>query len=186
MRKFLVALLILFSVSTLCAAPPVIIVGPTGDTTIKTASATILLKIDGSVTIKGPAIDLLLPGAAPKPDDPKPDDANPDKPDPLIERIGTLYGSLADPGKAEKTQNLSQMWRKAILLADSCDTLGDLNTKIKSMQALKEADLLPIREAIRDELARELGTSTRTPLDKPKARTLFDRIATALDKAVSE
>ena len=184
--RFAFALLALLVTGAAYADPPKITISPSGDTTIKSGLSIITLKADGTVSIKGPNVDLTLPGAITPsdPEKPTPPPIAPEK-DPLADLIGTLYGSLQEDGKAEKTKTLSQVWLKAVALVDKCDTMGDLHGEIKKLTTLKDDDLGPIREAIRDEIARELGNKASTKIDKVKARALFGRVAAALEKAVS-
>ena len=194
MRLTFAACAIIF-LGTAQAEPPKIIISPAGETVIKSALATITLKADGSVLIKGPNIDLTLPGnAAPvdpiAPSDPvKPTPAPVDpiapEADPLVELVGTLYGSLQEEGKAEKTKALSQVWLKAVALVDKAETVGDIVAEMNKIQTLKAEDIKPIREYLRDEVLKELGNKSSAKLEKAKARALFARIAAALEKAVS-
>ena len=163
-------------------APPAVSVSPTGEVSIKSGANLVIIKPDGSVVVKGPSVDLAFPGGngpAPAPE------ILPDQPDPLHEAIGTLYGSLQEESKAEKAKALQATWLKAIALVESSATLGDFTQKLKVLQTLKDDDLAPIRERIRDEIAAVLGRDPKATLDKAKARALFSRIAAGLEKAVS-
>ena len=175
------------------AEPPKIIITPAGETVIQLTQGTITVKADGSMSIKGPNIDLALPGVAAPVDPIAP--INPIKPnppvdpiapevDPLAELVGTLYGSLQEEGKAEKTKALSQVWLKAVALVDKAETVGDIVAEMNRIQTLKAEDIKPIREYLRDEVLKELGSKSSAKLDKAKARALFARIASALQKAV--
>ena len=161
------------------AEPPKIIITPAGETVIQLTQGTITVKADGSMSIKGPNIDLTLPGVA-APIDPIAPEA-----DPLAELVGTLYGSLQEEGKAEKTKALSQVWLKAVALVDKAETVGDIVAEMNRIQTLKAEDIKPIREYLRDEVLKELGSKSSAKLDKAKARALFARIASALQKAVN-
>jgi hypothetical protein len=140
----------------------------------------VTVKTDGSVIVKGPSVDLSFPGG----NGPAPE-ILPNQPDPLHEIIGTLYGSLQEEGKEAKVRELQTTWLKAVSLVDKVETLGELTTKLKAVQTLRDDDLIPIRERIRDEIGNILGKDPKATLDKAKARALFSRIAAALEKAVS-
>jgi len=193
--RFAFAFLALLVTGAAYADPPKITISPSGDTTIKSGLSIITLKADGTVSIKGPNVDLTLPGnAAPvdpiAPSDPvKPTPAPVDpiapEADPLVELVGTLYGSLQEEGKAQKTKALSQVWLKAVALVDKAETVGDIVAEMNKIQTLKAEDIKPIREYLRDEVLKELGNKSSAKLEKAKARALFARIAAALEKAVS-
>jgi hypothetical protein len=161
-------------------APPSVSVSPTGEVTIKSGVNLVTVKTDGSVIVKGPSVDLSFPGG----NGPAPE-ILPNQPDPLHEIIGTLYGSLQEEGKEAKVRELQTTWLKAVSLVDKVETLGELTTKLKAVQTLRDDDLIPIRERIRDEIGNILGKDPKATLDKAKARALFSRIAAALEKAVS-
>ena len=173
------------------AEPPKIIITPAGETVIQLTQGTITVKADGSMSIKGPNIDLTLPGVAAPVDPIAPIKPNPPvdpiapEADPLAELVGTLYGSLQEEGKAEKTKALSQLWLRAVALVDKAETVGDIVAEMNRIQTLKAEDIKPIREYLRDEVLKELGSKSSAKLDKAKARALFARIASALQKAVS-
>jgi hypothetical protein len=172
------------------AEPPKIIITPAGETVIQLTQGTITVKADGSMSIKGPNIDLALPGVAAPVDPIAPIKPNPPidpiapEADPLAELVGTLYGSLQEEGKAEKTKALSQVWLRAVALVDKAETVGDIVAEMNRIQTLKAEDIKPIREYLRDEVLKELGSKSSAKLDKAKARALFARIASALQKAV--
>ena len=180
MRIFFSFLLVVGLAGASLGAPPSVSVSPTGEVTIKSGVNLVTVKSDGSVIVKGPSVDLSFPGG----NGPAPE-ILPDQPDPLHEIIGTLYGSLVDDAKAEKARALQTTWLKAVSLVDKVETLGELTTKLKAVQTLKDDDLAPIRERIRDEIGNILGKDPKATLDKAKARALFSRIAAALEKAVS-
>lgn len=163
-------------------APPSVSVSPTGEVSVKSGANLVIIKADGSVVVRGPSVDLTFPGGNGPPPAPE---ILPDQPDPLHEAIGTLYGSLQEESKAEKAKALASIWLKSIPLVDKSETLGDFTQKLKVLQTLKDDDLAPIRERIRDEIASVLGRDPKATLDKAKARALFSRIAAALEKAVS-
>lgn len=181
--RFMFSLFLLGGVMGACfGAPPSVSVSPTGDVSIKSGANLVTIKADGSVVVKGPSVDLSFPGGngpAPAPE------VLPDQPDPLHEAIGTLYGSLQEEGKEAKARALQTTWLKAVSLVDKVETLGELTTKLKAVQTLKDDDLAPIRERIRDEIGAVLGKDPKATLDKAKARALFSRIASGLEKAVS-
>ena len=182
MRVMLSLFVLVGIVGASFGAPPSVSVSPTGDVSIKSGANLVTVKADGSVVVKGPLVDLSFPGGngpAPAPE------ILPDQPDPLHEAIGTLYGSLVDDAKAEKARALQTTWLKAVSLVDKVETLGELTIKLKAVQTLKDDDLAPIRERIRDEIGSILGKDPKAPLDKAKARALFSRIASGLEKAVS-
>lgn len=184
MKRILVVCFLFFGGSVF-AGPPKLTVLPSGELQIVTGATVLVVKSDGSVTVKSPAIDLTIPASnGPITPDIKPDPVKPVT-DPIADQIGLRYGSSTEENKAEKTKGLSSLWFRAVSLVDTCQTLGELNVQLKKLQTLADNDLAPIREFIRDQIAEQLGTNLSAPLDKAKARALFTRFATALEKAVS-
>jgi hypothetical protein len=181
MRWLLTIVLLAFGGSLFADAPKVQ-VSPSGEVRVQSGLNSFLVKPDGSAVLKWFGVELSL-GGSDKPIEPVVP-VDPSKPDPLQEQLGTLYGSLQEQGKAEKTKALSTVWLKAVTLVDQCSTLGEITASIKKIQTLEDQDLAPLREAIRDEVAAQLGKDPKASLDKAKARALFSRIATGLEKAV--
>lgn len=178
--RSLLSVLLLLSTSLLAqSAPPKLTVSPTGELTIVTGGTTLVVKADGSVTVKSPAIDLTIPATdnpAPKPVDP----VNPVKPDELASMVGTLYGSDADPGKEAKAKTLTTFWYKALSIVDGANTYGDLKKSLSQIPTLPATDLKAIRDLFRDELKKAMGPDP-DPVDKVKTRELFARFAKALE-----
>lgn len=181
MRWLLTIVLLAFGGSLFADAPKVQ-VSPSGEVRVQSGPNFFSVKQDGTATLKWFGVELVLSGLD-KPSEPVVP-VDPTKPDPLYEQLGTLYGSLQDQAKAEKTKALSTIWLKAVSLVDQCSTLGEITAAIKKIQTLEDQDLSPLREAIRDEIAAQLGKDPKASLDKAKARALFSRIATGLEKAV--
>jgi hypothetical protein len=189
MRLFL-SVLVLLASSLLSYAEPPKVTFPPGNMVVNHGKATVEFLPDGSVKIASPLINIVIPGlAVPNPPDPVNPDIKPGPVKPVLDliadQIGLRYGSSTEENKAEKTRTLSSLWFRAVSLVDTCQTLGDLNVQLKKLQTLGDNELAPIREFIRDQIAEQLGVNMVTPLDKPKARALFTRFATALEKAVS-
>lgn len=175
--RSLLSVIFLLSTSLLAqSAPPKLTVSPTGELTIVTGGTTLVVKADGSVTVKSPAIDLTIPAA----DNPGPKPVVPVKPDELASMVGTLYGSDADPAKETKAKSLTTFWYKALSIVDGSSTYGDLKKSLSQIPTLPATDLKAIRDLFRDELKKAMGPDG-DPVDKVKTRELFTRFAKALE-----
>jgi len=126
----------------------------------------------------------------PKPDDnkPKPDDNKPYPPDnPLATTLRGVYGGIQESDKAESVKRLRQIYELAIVQSDNPEfkTLGQLYANVKSaaIQSIRNDRIVPIREAIANELDSILGTDASKLLDpsmRLNCKQAFKMVSNAL------
>jgi hypothetical protein len=160
------------------AAPPVIRVEP-NQTTIKQNSITITIQQDGSILVKGPTIDLVLPGTnspLPLPPDPKP---VPDE-DILKSAVQSIYGGLQESTKAADALALARSYRA--INWHQITTVGDLANSLRGV--VPATRFAPVRERTGREILALFGDDPDQQITndmKDKGRVLFARIATILE-----
>jgi hypothetical protein len=155
------------------AVPPAIRVEP-GQTVIKNDDVTIVIKSDGSITIKGSAIDLTLPASQPKPD------VAPEK-DALKEAIFSIYGGLQEPQKAVDAAAIAKNYRS--LEWHKIQTVGDLAAALRGV--VPATRFAPVRERISREILAIFGDNPDTAITddtQAKGRALFARLAGILEE----
>jgi hypothetical protein len=163
----MIAFLVLF-------APPSIRVEPS-QTTIRSNETTITVSADGSILIKGPSIDLILPAAsAPKPE------VIPEK-DPLQESIFSIYGGLQEPQKAQDAAAIAKKYKS--LEWHKIQTVGDLASTLRGV--VPATRFAPVRERISREIVSVFGddpSATVTDEMQVKGRALFAKLAGILEE----
>lgn len=126
----------------------------------------------------------------PKPDDnkPKPDDNKPNPPyNPLATTLRGIYGGIQESDKAESVKRLRQIYELAIVQSDNPEfkTLGQLYANVRSaaVQSIRNDRVVPIREAIANELDNMLGTDAAKLLDpsmRLNCKQAFKMVSNAL------
>lgn len=163
----MIAFLVLF-------APPSIRVEP-NQTTIRSNETTITVNADGSILIKGPSIDLILPAAsAPKPE------VLPEK-DPLQDSIFSIYGGLQEPQKAQDAAAIAKKYKS--LEWNKIQTVGDLANVLRG--AVPATRFAPVRERISREIVVIFGDNPDTAITdemQAKGRALFAKLAVILEE----
>lgn len=126
----------------------------------------------------------------PKPDDnkPKPDDNKPIPPEnPLATTLRGIYGGLQESDKSESIKRLRQIYELAVVQSDNPEfkTLGQLYANVRSaaIQSIRNDKVVPIREAIANELDNMLGTEASKLLDpamRLNCKQAFKMVSNAL------
>lgn len=126
----------------------------------------------------------------PNPDDkkPNPDDNKPVPPEnPLATTLRGIYGGLQESDKAESVRRLRQIYELAVVQSDNPEfkTLGQLYSNVRSaaIQSIRNDKVVPIREAIANELDNMLGTDATKLLDpamRSNCKKAFKLVSDAL------
>lgn len=164
------------------AAPPTIRVEP-NQTTIRQNQITITIAQDGSILIKGPTIDLILPGGnLPVPPVPGPD-APPDE-DILRNAVLSIYGGLQEQTKSADALALAKSYRA--LNWHQLTTVGDLANALRGV--VPATRFAPVRERTGREILAVFGDDPDAQITdemKTKGRALFARIATIFEECAN-
>lgn len=127
---------------------------------------------DGSVLVKSPAINLVIPAFDAEPVNPPADD--------LRDALSAIYGADQDQLKKPKLAALIKSYEAALQSLDQVKTLSDLAQSLTKAQSLKADDLRPLRDRIAKEIESTLGTDAESPLDVAAAKTLLQKLITTL------
>ena len=127
------------------------------------------------------------PDPVPNPKPPRPPTPPPPPDSPLATTIKSIYGGLQESDKSVNVKRLGQVYELAVVEADNAQykTLGQLYGSIRSaaIQSIKNDKIVPIREAIANELDNFLGTDGSKPLDastRANCKAAFKLVATIL------
>lgn len=129
-------------------------------------------------------------GPAPGPTPPNPPPPPPNPPaDPLADTLRSLYGADQSRTKKDDCLQLAAVYKLAVDVTDdtSLTTAGDLFGKVAAAGrlAVPLPRLQPIREAIANELTKQLGDDAGAKLDataRGKAKAQFSRMARLLEE----
>jgi hypothetical protein len=154
----------------LCIPPQVEITAK--GTKITQGQITITVLPDGSVLVKSPSANLVLPAADAEPVVPPADD--------LIDALRAIYGADQDQLKKAKLAVLIKSYESALLSLDQAKTLSDLAQSMTKAQSLKADDLRPLRDRIAKEIESTLGTDAEAPLDVAAAKTFLKKLINTL------
>jgi hypothetical protein len=154
----------------LCIPPQVEITGK--GTKITQGQITITVLPDGSVLIKSPSANLVLPAADAEPVNPPADD--------LIDALRAIYGADQDTAKKAKLASLIKSYQAALESLDKVSTVADFAQALSKSQTLKAADLRPLRDRIAQEIQSTLGTDPDVALDVTVAKLLLQKLITTL------
>ena len=127
---------------------------------------------DGSVLVKSPAINLVIPAADAEPVNPPVDD--------LADALKAIYGADQDQLKKAKLAALIKSYEATLQSIDKAATVADLAQSLSKSQTLKPADLRPLRDRIAQEIQTTLGTDPDVALDVTVAKTLLQKLITTL------
>jgi len=154
----------------LCIPPQVEITGK--GTKITQGQITITVLPDGSVLVKSPSINLVIPAADAEPVNPPADD--------LADALRAIYGADQDGNKKAKLAALIKSYQAALESLDKVATVADFAQALSKSQSLKAADLRPIRDRIAQEIQVTLGTDPDAALDSVAAKTLLQKLINTL------
>lgn len=184
MKKLLVVVFLLLG-SLVQAGPPKLTVSSNGELQIVTGGTVLVVKTDGSVIVKSPAIDLTIPPSdGPNPPGPVPPVPNPDK---LEASIKALYGALQEPNRAKDAKALAGAWKYAADVAASplVNTPGDILTlwSSKGKELSGPGALQSIQERIETEVDALFPDQDKalTQEQRIQAAALFRKIAGILE-----
>jgi hypothetical protein len=154
----------------LCIPPQVEITGK--GTKITQGQITITVLPDGSVLVKSPSANLVLPAADAEPVNPPADD--------LADGLKAIYGADQDGNKKAKLASLIKSYQAALESLDKAATVADLAQSLSKSQTLKPADLRPLRDRIAQEIQTTLGTDPDVALDVTAAKSMLQKLITTL------
>jgi len=154
----------------LCIPPQVEITGK--GTKITQGQITITVLPDGSVLVKSPSANLVLPAADAEPVNPPADD--------LADALRAIYGADQDGNKKAKLALLIKSYQAALESLDKVATVADLAQSLSKSQTLKPADLRTLRDRIAQEIQTTLGTDPDAALDPIAAKTLLQKLINTL------
>jgi hypothetical protein len=153
------------------ALPPQVEITAKG-TKITQGQITITVLPDGSVLVKSPSANLVLPAADAEPVNPPADD--------LRDALSAIYGADQDAGKKVKLAALIKSYEAALQSIDKAATVADLAQSLSKSQTLKPADLRPLRDRIAQEIQTTLGTDPDLMLDVTAAKSMLQKLITTL------
>ena len=131
------------------ALPPQVEITGKG-TKIIQGQITITVLPDGSVLVKSPSANLVLPAADAEPVVPPADD--------LADALRAIYGADQDTAKKTKLALLIKSYQAALESLDKVSTVADFAQALSKSQSLKAADLRPLRDRLAQEIQVTLGT----------------------------
>jgi len=153
------------------AIPPQVEI--TGKGTQITQGQTIVTVLpDGSVLVKSPSVNLVIPAADAEPVNPPADD--------LRDALSAIYGADQDANKKAKLTALIKSYEAALQSIDKAATVADLAQSLSKSQTLKPADLRPLRDRIAQEIQTTLGTDPDVMLDMTAAKSMLQKLITTL------
>ena len=153
-----------------CIPPQVEITGK--GTKITQGQTIVTVLPDGSVLVKSPTINLVIPASDAEPVNPTADD--------LRDALNAIYGADQDAGKKVKLAALIKSYEVTLQSIDKAATVADLAQSLSKSQTLKPADLRPLRDRIAQEIQSTLGTDPDVALDVAVAKTLLQKLITTL------
>lgn len=153
------------------ALPPQVEITGKG-TKITQGQVTITVLPDGSVLIKSPGANLVIPAADVEPIVPPADD--------LADALRAIYGADQDTAKKAKLASLIKSYQAALESLDKVSTVADFAQALSKSQSLKAADLRPLRDRLAQEIQSTLGTDPDAALDPIAAKTLLQKLITTL------
>jgi hypothetical protein len=154
----------------LCIPPQVEITGK--GTKITQGQTIVTVLPDGSVLVKSPAINLVIPATDADLVNPPADD--------LIDALKAIYGADQDTAKKAKLASLIKSYQAALESLDKVTTVADFAQALSKSQNLKAADLRPLRDRIAQEIQGTLGTDPDAALDSVAAKTLLQKLINTL------
>jgi hypothetical protein len=160
---------------TALAAPPQIRVEP-NQTVIRQNAVTVTIQADGSILVRGPNIDLVLPGS----NSPLPPNPGPAPDDELANALKSIYGGEQDALKRVKANALVKSYEAAFRSLDQASTVADFAQAMTRAQTLKFDDLRPLRDRIATEINSVVGSDPEAPLDIAAAKGVLQRIISIL------
>jgi hypothetical protein len=145
----------------------------TGKGTKITQGQTIVTVLpDGSVLVKSPTVNLVIPAADADPVNPPADD--------LADALKAIYGADQDTAKKAKLSLLIKSYEASLQSIDKAATVADLAQSLSKSQTLKPVDLRPLRDRIAQEIQVTLGTDPDVSLDVTAAKSLLQKLITTL------
>ena len=153
------------------AIPPQIEITGKG-TKIIQGQVTVTVLADGSVLIKSPSANLVIPAADADPVIPPGDD--------LGDALRAIYGADQDGNKKAKLALLIKSYQAALEFLDKVSTVADFAQALSKSQSLKAADLRPLRDRLAQEIQVTLGTDPDAALDSVAAKTLLQKLINTL------
>ena len=153
-----------------CIPPQVEITGK--GTKITQGQTIVTVLPDGSVLVKSPTINLVIPASDADPVNPPADD--------LRDALSAIYGADQDAGKKVKLAALIKSYESTLQSIEKAGTVADLAQSLTRTQTLKPADLRPLRDRIAQEIQTTLGTDPDVALDTTVAKTLLQKLITTL------
>ena len=154
----------------LCIPPQVEITGK--GTKITQGQTIVTVLPDGSVLVKSPTINLVIPASDAEPVNPPADD--------LADALKAIYGADQDVGKKVKLAALIKSYESTLQSIDKAATVADLAQSLSKSQTLKPADLRPLRDRIAQEIQTALGTDPDVALDVAVAKSLLQKLINTL------
>jgi hypothetical protein len=154
----------------LCMPPQVEITGK--GTKITQGQTIVTVLPDGSVLVKSPSVNLVIPAADADPVIPPGDD--------LGDALRAIYGADQDTAKKAKLALLIKSYQAALESLDKVTTVADFAQALSKSQSLKAADLRPLRDRLAQEIQSTLGTDPDAALDSVAAKTLLQKLITTL------
>jgi hypothetical protein len=153
------------------ALPPQVEITAKG-TKITQGQTIVTVLPDGSVLVKSPSVNLVIPATDAEPVNPPADD--------LADALSAIYGADQDQLKKAKLAVLIKSYESALLSLDQAKTLSDLAQSMTKAQSLKADDLRPLRDRIAKEIESTLGTDAEAPLDVAAAKTFLKKLINTL------
>ena len=153
------------------AIPPQIEITGKG-TKIIQGQVTVTVLADGSVLVKSPNANLVIPAADADPVVPPGDD--------LADGLKAIYGADQDANKKAKLTALIKSYQTVLDNIDKATTVADLALAMTKAQTLKAADLRPLRDRIAQEIQSSLGTDPDAILDANAAKSLLQKLINIL------
>ena len=154
----------------LCIPPQVEITGK--GTKITQGQTIVTVLPDGSVLVKSPSVNLVIPATDVEPIVPPADD--------LIDALKAIYGADQDTAKKAKLASLIKSYQAALESLDKVSTVADFAQALSKSQSLKPADLRPLRDRIAQEIQSSLGTDPDAILDVNAAKLLLQKLINIL------
>lgn len=154
----------------LCMPPQVEITGK--GTKITQGQTIVTVLPDGSVLVKSPTINLVIPASDAEPVNPPADD--------LRDALSAIYGADQDQLKKAKLAALIKSYEVTLQSIDKAATVSDLAQFLSKSQTLKPADLRPLRDRIAQEIQSIVGTDPDVALDVAVAKSLLQKLITTL------
>jgi len=154
----------------LCIPPQVEITGK--GTKITQGQTIVTVLPDGSVLVKSPSVNLVIPASDADPVNPPADD--------LRDALSAIYGADQDANKKAKLTALIKSYQTALDSIDKATTVADFAQALSKSQSLKAADLRPLRDRLAQEIQVTLGTDPDAALDSVAAKTLLQKLINTL------